>query len=168
MQGTTVRQDGERPQISLLAESGRSLPCSISLGVGVELKRILTTWPYVAFVVGLYLGWLVFATAPLGLSAEDQTNLALVYSGTLAPFSIAGVGAVFAHRRGYDWVSVVACVVTFLLIGTVGDLIRFQHLPAWDSLLSATIIYGLIAHIGIAATLGIKKLGEPTKAARRS
>jgi hypothetical protein len=127
------------------------------------MKRILATWPYVTFVVGLYLGWLALATAPLGLSSEDLSNLLLAYSGSLAPFSIAGVGAVLGYRRGYDWASVVACVGAFLGAATLGDLLGFHHAPAWDAILSATVIYGLVGHVGIVASMGIKKLNEPTQ-----
>lgn len=130
------------------------------------MKRILTTWPYVACVAGLYLGWLALATAPLGLSTADLGNLLLVYSGTLAPFTIAGAGAVMGYRRGYDWVSVVACVVTFLVLGTLGDLIGLRHQPGWTDIISATVIYAVIGHVGIVAALGVEKLGKPTKASK--
>lgn len=123
------------------------------------MKRVINTWPYVVCVLALYLGWLVLALAPMPVSPEDRRNLMLLYAGTLAPFAIAAAGAVLGARRGYDWVTVLACVATTVIVGTLSDLFGWHHLPQLDGLGAALVIYAVVGHVGLVAALGVKRLG---------
>lgn len=131
------------------------------------MKRIISTWPYVLCVLALYLGWLALAVAPLPISPEDRRNLLLVYAGSLAPFAVAAAGAILGWRRGYDVVTVIATVATFVLVGVIGDLTGLHHAPTLDGLGAATVIYTIVGHVGIVAALGVTRLGSAGTSAKR-
>lgn len=126
------------------------------------MARITRSWPYLAGVAALYLVWLLLATLPLGISAEDRQNLMFVFGSLLAPFIIAGAGAVLGHRRGYDWVTVVSCLALFVIIAVLGDWLGLGHLPSWIAIGAAALVYTAVGHVGILAAMGMKRLDSAT------
>lgn len=129
------------------------------------MNRVLASWPYLVAVTVLYVGWLVLAKLPM-----DPDSVRLVswaYAAMLAPFAIAGAGAVLGIRRGYDWVCVVSCVVWFVVLVVAGNLIAFPGTFNVGSLATAVLGYTVVGNIGIVAALGYKKLDAPIKRSTR-
>lgn len=126
------------------------------------MARITQSWPYLAVVAALYLVWLFLATVPLGLSPDDRQNLMFVVGGLLAPFVIAGAGAVLGYRRGYDWVAVLSSLVLFVVLAVLGDWLGLGQAPAWAAIGTAAAIYAAVGHVGILMSLGIKRLDSAT------
>lgn len=126
------------------------------------MARITQSWPYLAGVVALYLVWLLLAILPLGLSPDDRQNLMFVVGSLLAPFIIAAAGAVLGYRRGYDWVTVVSCLVLFVIIAVLGDWLGLGHLPSWIAIGAAALVYTAVGHVGILAAMGMKRLDSAT------
>ena len=126
------------------------------------MARVAKGWPYLAGVAGLYLIWILLATLPLPVSAEDRKSLMFGYGSMVVPFIIAGTGAVFGYRRGYDWVTVVGCLVTFIVIAVVGDLLGLRQAPSWVAIGAAALVYTVVGHVGIVVALGMKRLDSAT------
>ncbi len=62
-------------------------------------------------------------------------------------------------RRGYDWVTVVACLVLWLVFAVIAVAgVGIAVVPA--ALATATVGYLLIAHVAVAAVLAVKKMGN--------
>lgn len=121
------------------------------------MKRIVSTWPYLVGVAVLAIGWLLIARFTLG--SNELGGLTGLYVGTVVPFAVAAGGAVMTVRRGYDWVTVLACTVlwlVFAVIGVAGVGIAVE--PA--ALATATVGYLVIAHVAVAGVLAVKKLGN--------
>lgn len=126
------------------------------------MARVAHSWPYLAGVVGTYLIWILLATVPLPISEQDRQNLMFTFGSLLVPFAIAAAGAVLGYRRGYDWVTVVSCLVTFIVIAILGDLIGLGQLPSWVAIGAAALVYTAVGHVGIVAALGMKRLDSAT------
>ncbi|HAM44639.1 MAG TPA: hypothetical protein DCM67_06440 [Propionibacteriaceae bacterium] len=126
------------------------------------MARITQSWPYLAGVVSLYLVWLLLAIVPVGLSTDDRQNLMFVFGSLVAPFVIAGAGAVLGYRRGYDWVTVVSCLVLFVAIAVLGDWLGLGQVPSWISIGAAALVYTAVGHVGILAAMGMKRLDSAT------
>lgn len=126
------------------------------------MARVTKSWPYLAGVVGLYLIWILLATLPLPLSTNDRQSLMFGFGSMLVPFIIAGAGAVFGYRRGYDWVTVVSCLATFIAIAVVGDLLGLHQAPSWVAIGAAALVYTVVGHVGIVVALGMKRLDSAT------
>lgn len=126
------------------------------------MARIINSWPYLAGVVALYLVWLLLATVPMGLSAEDRQNVMFAFGSLIVPFTITGIGAVLGYRRGYDWVTVVSCLVLFVVIAVLGDWLGLGHLPSLISIGAAALVYTAVGHVGILAAMGMKRLDSAT------
>jgi hypothetical protein len=124
------------------------------------MKRIWNSWPYLAGVVALVAGWL--AVAGLPLAATEVANLVTLYCGSFAPVALAAGGAVLGWRRGYDWVSVLVCVLTAAVLIAVGNFI-LPSPAGWDAVGAAVLAYTFVAHVGIVAALAMIKLNGPTK-----
>lgn len=121
------------------------------------MKRIVSTWPYLVGVAVLAVGWLLIARFTLGNTELD--GLTGLYVGTVVPLAAAAGGAVMTVRRGYDWVTVVACLVLWLVFAVIAvTAVGIAVVPA--ALAAATGAYLLIAHVAVAAVLAVKKMGN--------
>ncbi|MCE1174831.1 MAG: hypothetical protein LWW77_09535 [Propionibacteriales bacterium] len=126
------------------------------------MKRILSTWPYLAGVAVLAVGWLLIARFTLG--STELGGLTGLYVGTVVPLAAAAGGAVMTVRRGYDWVTVVACLVLWLVFAVIGvSGVGIVVPPA--ALAAATGAYLLIAHVAVVGVLAVKKLGNTSGSA---
>jgi len=105
---------------------------------------------------------LLLAIVPVGLSTDDRQNLMFVFGSLVAPFVIAGAGAVLGYRRGYDWVTVVSCLVLFVAIAVLGDWLGLGQVPSWISIGAAALVYTAVGHVGILAAMGMKRLDSAT------
>jgi hypothetical protein len=120
------------------------------------MKRIVSTWPYVLGVAILVLGWLGIAKLPF--SSEGISTLVSLWIGTIAPLTVTAGGVILALRRRYDWVTVVTCLVAWLILALVGSLLTFGAPPAWDATAAATLAYLVLAHVGVVAVLAFRRM----------
>jgi hypothetical protein len=122
------------------------------------MKRVVDSWPYVVGVVALVLGWVIVARLPL--AADEVTTLVTLYLGSLAPLVVAGGGAALGYRHGYDWVTVVACVVVAIIGTILGGLVATGAVPNLAAAATALAAYTAAGHVGLVAALGVKRLGR--------
>jgi hypothetical protein len=121
------------------------------------MKRIVSTWPYLVGVAVLAVGWVLIARFTLGSTELD--GLTGLYVGTVVPLAAAAGGAVMTVGRGYDWVTVVACLMLWLVFAVIAVAgVGIAVVPA--ALAAATGAYLLIAHVAVAAVLAVKKMGN--------
>ncbi|MBA3020501.1 hypothetical protein [Propionicimonas sp.] len=130
------------------------------------MKRVANSWPYLAGVVALVAGWLAVASLPL--AASEVANLVTLYCGSFAPVALAAGGAVLGWRRGYDWVSVLVCVLTAAVLIAVGNFTILTSPAGWDAVGAGMLAYTFVAHVGIVAALAMTKLNGPTKTPKSS
>ena len=121
------------------------------------MKRMVSTWPYLAAVAGLAIGWLLIAKLTLG--HPDLDGLVGLYIGTVVPLVVAGGGVVLTLKRGYDWVTLLACLALWVVFALLGPLTIGLPL-ALDATAAATLAYVVIAHVGVVAVLALNRLGR--------
>ncbi|PKQ31333.1 MAG: hypothetical protein CVT62_10460 [Actinobacteria bacterium HGW-Actinobacteria-2] len=118
------------------------------------MKRIQNTWPYLVGVAVLAIGWLLIAKFTLG--SADLDGLTGLYIGTVVPLAVAGGGAVLTVRNGYDWITIIACLVVWVIFALIGVAIGVPMVPAAAT--AATAAYLVIAHVGVVAVLAFRRM----------
>ena len=133
------------------------------------MKRLLNAWPYAlaTLILALAVGLLPsgpWCSVPLvGCGPEAGIGFMLVALAVVAPVGLFAIGAFLGFRRGYDWASVVVCVVivavaTGALFGIVRDVGQGWF---WSSLaadLVPLVGYALVLNLGVAAGMGVYAL----------
>ena len=135
------------------------------------MRRILSTWPYLAVVVA---GYAVLWTLLLSWSACSDVeatggtcaisdigfkSLAVTYQLAVVPLAGFATGAVLGLRRGYDVVAVVTTLGVWLVIpeplaGEGGVLSLYWGNKLWFPLVAVAVI----GHVGILAGIGVRRL----------
>lgn len=138
------------------------------------MKRILNSWPYALGVVGMFgLLWAAhyaaFACGPergcFGMTDLDWMGLFLTLMFGLFPTLAFGGAAVLGFRRGYDWTTVLVCLVLAMAIPEplINDTGVRVHWTNHD--LFFLVIYVVVVNVGLVVGIAIRTL---TRARRRS
>ena len=122
------------------------------------MNRLLSSWPYALFVLLCWLSWEAagFIDFP-GMDAAQEKSLFL----TIALFGYQVLlflaGTALGYRRGYDWVTILACLGVFVICQGLSSAWKGLPLSVGD-LATFSVYYLIPAHLGIAAGLGIRTL----------
>jgi hypothetical protein len=118
------------------------------------MKRIVSTWPYLVGVAVLAIGWMLIAKLTLGNA--DLDGLTGLYVGTVVPLAVAGGGAILTVRHGYDWITILACLVAWVVLALIGVAIGVPVVPT--AVAAATGGYLVLAHVAVGAVLAFRRM----------
>lgn len=134
------------------------------------MKRLLNSWPYALGVIGLFgLLW-AFELLPVacasrlggcsGVDDLDWKSLALTLRFVVFPLLVFVGAAVLSFRRGYDWVTLLACFAVGLAVPEP-ELARGSFALTWiHKDLFFLVIYVVVVHLGVAAGMAARALAR--------
>ena len=131
------------------------------------MKRILSSWPYALGMIGLFsLNWAFFLfswscddpyAGCWGLDTLYWKELSLTVQFLVSPALVFLGAALLGFRRGYDWVTVLVCLVLSAaipdpIIELGGQITLYWGYRDWFFY----AIYIVVIHLGIAAGLVVR------------
>jgi len=130
--------------------------------------RILDSWPYAAAMVVGFLSWyLVDGLVLLPGADVDVKGFGILLVYVFYPLCLLVGALVLGFRRGYDWVTLVVCLVIYVGWPTVACALTggdwATHWTDWGSATAAFFIPA--TQIGILAGLGLRRLFRAKKTA---
>jgi hypothetical protein len=133
------------------------------------MKRILDSWPYVLAMVVGFLSWKVLWLLPIPETDWKAWVFLPIYLGY--PLAMLIGGMVLGFRRGYDWVTLLVCLVVYLLWPTIealmtGQLAFFIKADLTNWLLAVVAFFIPATQLGLGVGIAVRYLRN--RAAARS
>ena len=104
------------------------------------LKRIIDSWPY---ALALVLGLTAIGLIPIGDGSQFMSGVVLV-GYILMPLLILVGGIVLGFRRGFDWVTLLVCLVVFAALIAVFGAITGNPTFFTDYVIPATLAFFIV------------------------
>jgi len=129
-------------------------------------RRLLRAWPYLLALVVGFLSWplvevvLGALSAVTGAATLKDSAILMVYIGY--PLALLVGAAVLGFRRGYDWVTLLACLAVYLIWPAVACLLTTRdwrtYAVNWGM---ATLFFFIPAtQIGLLLGLGLRRRAQ--------
>lgn len=84
-------------------------------------KRVVDAWPYVLALVAGFVVWSIAIPALLRQDPSQTMGVIVLWVYILQPLALLIGGIVLGFRRGFDWVTLLACLVVYVLgFGVLG------------------------------------------------
>lgn len=132
-------------------------------------KRIVDAWPYALALAAGFVIWSAAISTLLSQDPSQTMGVIVLWVYILQPLALLIGGIVLGFRRGFDWVTLLVCLVVYVLgfsvLGLLSDDPTFFTGYVGPSVLAAFLPSVLV---GTGIGVGVRTLSRRASTARRS